>query len=513
MRLDRRTKRRQMIVSVVIAIFIYFGSSVVISRILSYQLWQQTTVEASRMLASANEIKDEIILSLTNLNILPFEQCSDENLLEMRKTLFRSQYIKDVGYFTNGDLVCTTGLGQLDVPFKDRTPPNFVTEDGIEYWSFEHLIFFDQEHSALIARYQNYNVVVEPTTFGHLVSEDYEWEMFFNGNNQTYTWAGQEGVADEARKEQPMSLMSPALVSVIKCNSYKRVCVAVKPKLLNRSEYPPLLFELTTLLSICFSVFAYLLVHKYFRVQWTPIKRVQRGLASNQFYCLYQPIVELKSGKIIGVEMLARFEDQYGSLTPDEFIPLISQLNKTWQFTEQVMLKAMQETVPISHSGFKLSMNIYPQDIANGNVESLLELSAFNDFPGKIMLEVTESEYLEGDGACNTLSQLQKQGVDIAIDDFGTGYSNLNQLRKINSQVLKIDRSFVIDVEDGAIRSSLIQHIVDIARAENMLLVAEGVETSVQHQALAKMGIEYAQGWAFGRPMSYEKLVRLLIEE
>ncbi|MDC2890698.1 EAL domain-containing protein [Psychrosphaera algicola] len=98
----------------------------------------------------------------------------------------------------------------------------------------------------------------------------------------------------------------------------------------------------------------------------------------------------------------------------------------------------------------------------------------------------------------------------MAVDDFGTGYSNLKQLRDISCDTLKIDRSFISEMEDGSIRSTLIPHIVDIAKQLNLKIVAEGVENEMQRSALLDEGVEFAQGWLFGKAMPMAELLALI---
>ncbi|MBW3698502.1 EAL domain-containing protein [Vibrio sp. T187] len=504
---------RELSISMTITALIFLASSIAISQIFAYQILQRTKIEAEHILGFATQTRDEITTSLSTLNNLKLSECTEQNLLEMRKVLFRSQFIKDIGFFIENDLVCTTGLGMLKVPFKDAVAADIVSDDGIEYWHLQKLLFFNQEHSGLIARKTNYNVVIDPEFITNLLGKEYRWEMYFQGANERYSWAGEQGIADNVTAMDSFNYWGGSTVAVTLCDDGGRLCVAVKPKLLRNSQHPPLLIELTLVVSICLAIFGYLLSRKYYRLQRTTTARVKRALVEQSFYCVYQPIVDLEDGSTVGAEMLARVEDKYGAMTPDEFIPVISKLDKTWQFTEYLMKTAMTEMNELVDAKFKLSMNVYPKDIASSEVEKVTQLTEFKNFRGAVTLEVTESEYLEGEGASYTISQLQSHGIDIAIDDFGTGYSNLNQLRKINSQVLKIDRSFVIDMEDGAIRSSLIQHIVDIARSERMRLVAEGVETAVQHQALKQMGIEYGQGWAFGKPMRIAEFTKYLNQD
>ena len=115
---------------------------------------------------------------------------------------------------------------------------------------------------------------------------------------------------------------------------------------------------------------------------------------------------------------------------------------------------------------FKLNVNIFPSDINKKSILELISKGKVSEFDRVLVLEVTEGEELEDSSSLNQLRALREEGVQIAIDDFGTGYSNLHQLRKMNAHILKIDRSFIQEMEGASIRSSLIEHIVAIAKQE-----------------------------------------------
>ena len=159
---------------------------------------------------------------------------------------------------------------------------------------------------------------------------------------------------------------------------------------------------------------------------------------------------------------------------------------------------------------FKVNINFFARDIDNGRVLAI-KAHPLNTLKNiNLVVEVTESEQLASSSSKNTLKSLTESGFQVAIDDFGTGYSNLGQLRQFTCHTLKIDRSFVSEMEDGSIRSSLIPHVVDIAKNINVNIVAEGIENDKQRVALLDAGIAFGQGYHFGKPMSLNKLISQL---
>ena len=129
-----------------------------------------------------------------------------------------------------------------------------------------------------------------------------------------------------------------------------------------------------------------------------------------------------------------------------------------------------------------------------------------NEEEFKLVLEITEDEQIATQSAVRHIKALKRKGFLFAVDDFGVGYSNLSQLKSLNCDHLKIDRSFVMEMEDNSIRSSLIPHIVNIAEGLDLALIAEGVENQEQSKQLQGLTIGFGQGWLYGKPQTVESL-------
>lgn len=159
---------------------------------------------------------------------------------------------------------------------------------------------------------------------------------------------------------------------------------------------------------------------------------------------------------------------------------------------------------------FKVSFNLFPQNIRFDAVHSLvserLQELARRDL--QIDLEVIEQNY--DASLIAEVGKLKAAGYLVSVDDFGTGFSNLGSVKKLSPSFLKIDKSFVYDMEDASVRSSLIPEIVGIARAVGAQVVAEGVENALQAERLRAHGVQYAQGYYFARPLPIEEFVAFL---
>lgn len=502
---DQRLFLKAFAISFVISLLSYFS----IQGTVNYYLWLEQNDDAESVLETIGNVHSEVIDVLTRLNRLNLRSCSEEHNLMMRKLLFTSDYVKDIGYLEKQTLFCTTGKGKLSPPFVGGATPHLETKTGFKFWRHVKLIILDNTYDSLVIRKGNYNVVLDEGALRELIDDRFLWELVYLRNNKPVYFDGLEGLYAKPLPNTLDFLTGEDHNIVKHCDTVSRFCLAIKydPEKTDSDSVVLQVFTIAT--SLLIGLFAYMISAKWLRYLSSKLYRIRKAIKQDSFHCVYQPIVDLKTSKMIGVEMLARFTDRQGSIYPTEFIPIIIQTGQTWKFTQNMMKKAISELHQIEGLSidFKLNVNIFSTDV---NQKSVLELTTEESeysFKGVLVLEVTESEELEDSSALHKLRVLRDKGIQIAIDDFGTGYSNLHQLRKMNAHCLKIDRSFIQEMEDASIRSSLIEHIVAIAKQENLLLVAEGIENSIQHRILTEMGVEYGQGWAFSKELPLAELI------
>jgi diguanylate cyclase (GGDEF)-like protein/PAS domain S-box-containing protein len=236
---------------------------------------------------------------------------------------------------------------------------------------------------------------------------------------------------------------------------------------------------------------------------------LRRALERGELRVHYQPIVELASGKALGVEALVRWEHrERGMVPPSEFIPLAEETGLVvplghWVLDEACRaLSALPEkiTLSVNLSGRQLLQPEFCDELKEMLARSRID-------PSRLRLELTES-MLIGNGAAAraALTQLRGTGVRLCIDDFGTGYSSLSYLHELPIDSLKIDRSFVGAMGDDERKIKIVQSIVVLGKALGIDVVAEGVETAEQVDLLRQLGCELAQGYFFARPLPLEQL-------
>jgi EAL domain-containing protein (putative c-di-GMP-specific phosphodiesterase class I) len=241
---------------------------------------------------------------------------------------------------------------------------------------------------------------------------------------------------------------------------------------------------------------------------------IKRG----EFRALYQPIVELESGRLMGTEALIRWQHpRDGLISPAAFLPIAEDSGVIVDIDRWILREACSESVRWRRTGLerRLQMNVnlsaaslQRQDLVKA-ISSTLS-STWAD-PRDIVFEITESVLVRDiETAVRRLNELKALGVRIAIDDFGTGYSSLNYLRRFPIDILKIDKSFVDGVARGPEDASFAAAIITLAEQLHLSTVAEGVETEAQRLALVALGAQDAQGFLFSRPVSADQMLDLV---
>jgi diguanylate cyclase (GGDEF)-like protein len=240
---------------------------------------------------------------------------------------------------------------------------------------------------------------------------------------------------------------------------------------------------------------------------------IRQAIAEGAFELHYQPIVNLGSNEIVGCEALLRWNHPVrGMISPAEFIPIAEETGLILQIGDWVLTTACAEATNWP-PGIKLAINVSPVQFRShafslkvANALATTGLSA-----GRLELEITEAVLIRDDEAALAMLQhLRAIGVHIALDDFGTGYSSLSYLQRFPFDKIKIDRCFVNDIAEAEGSSSIVQAVINIARARNMTTTAEGVETERQRDMLLGFGCTEMQGYLFSPAMPVAKIRMLL---
>jgi EAL domain-containing protein (putative c-di-GMP-specific phosphodiesterase class I) len=245
-------------------------------------------------------------------------------------------------------------------------------------------------------------------------------------------------------------------------------------------------------------------------------RRLRKAIERNQLRLEYQPKADMRTGTIVGVEALARWQPPRGSLVaPAEFIPRAERSGPTIQaLTEWTLSAAMQQAREWQLEGHRLTVavNISPRSILDATLsETIAKLLARWDVaPALIQLELTETAVFgiaDPARVTSTLRELSDMGLLLALDDFGTGYSSLARLRDLPIDKVKIDKSFVMQMDEHPHDALIVRSVIALAKSLGLRVVAEGVEREPVWRRLTDLGCDIAQGNYLSRPLEPAPLI------
>jgi diguanylate cyclase (GGDEF)-like protein/PAS domain S-box-containing protein len=237
---------------------------------------------------------------------------------------------------------------------------------------------------------------------------------------------------------------------------------------------------------------------------------LRQALYRDELRLLYQPIVDVLTGAVLGCEALVRWHHvERGVVSPTVFIPIAEETGAIVALDRWVLREAcgtaaqMRTLIP----DFRIAVNLSPRDLRETDFPDVVAaVLAEHDLPSRaLVVEVTESVATD-DTVLPVLERLCALGVGVAVDDFGIGYSSLSYLKRLPVTALKIDRAFIRDVADDAYDQAIVGSIVTVAKALGLQITAEGLETAEQVAFVASLGCEEGQGFRFAAPLSYERL-------
>src|SRR6056297_102372 len=240
---------------------------------------------------------------------------------------------------------------------------------------------------------------------------------------------------------------------------------------------------------------------------------IRQALDSQQFTLYYQPKIETASGRVCRVEALVRWEREGKVISPADFIPVAEESGLIFPLGRQILIQACNEICDLHHRGFpeiSVAINISGKQFQDASLQNQIQdvIHETGINPEKVNIEITENIAISDiESALHMIDELADMGVKTSIDDFGTGYSSLSYIKRFNSHVLKIDKSFIDDIPIEQADQAIVQAIVSMSHAVGMEVVAEGVETKAQVEYLKAVGCDYIQGYYYSKPFPITELI------
>jgi EAL domain-containing protein (putative c-di-GMP-specific phosphodiesterase class I) len=240
---------------------------------------------------------------------------------------------------------------------------------------------------------------------------------------------------------------------------------------------------------------------------------VRRAFGEDEFFPLFQPLVDLQTGHLVSFEVLARWNHaQLGLIPPDAFIPIIQKSGLINTFTQKILRKAFA-AAPLLPSPIMLSVNLAPCQLLDSTLPGQIRGAAEQcGFPlDRLTIEVTEGALLDDIPHAQEVSHaLKAMHCRLSLDGFGTRNSSLNHIQDLPFDELKVDRSFVHAMTQSRARTRIVGAVIGMGKGFGLTTVAEGVETEEQAAMLNWIGCDRVQGWLYGRPAPAHEIPRML---
>ncbi|WP_233982675.1 EAL domain-containing protein [Pectobacterium versatile] len=465
----------------------------------------------------------KIILQATSaLDILEQKfppYCDDLHLGLLRKIAYDNDYIQDVVYIDGNRLRCSSMMSEINSMFLPS--PDFHYKNNYNIWykiesplnrnkpmiyvgATRHLVVLNPRSFLDVPSY-SYNIqyaLLEKNKgdgrviLSDLMSDDIYSRLVVGDNNPERFYIGDKYYVLKPLPDSDLALVVSADQST-SLSFYLKIFFSALPIFL--------------LLSLVLSI---LISKKSLTIQ-SPLYVLRQALRQKEFELHYQPIIELKTAQVVGCEALIRWRHADGRLImPDSFIPMIRQVGLMKELTLYVIDEALQTACILKNRDPEMfvSINLEAAEFEDISIFNyLVERIATHDLEGKnINVELTESSMIEPQKAGLMVELYQQKGIDVAIDDFGTGYAGLSYLERVKANTLKIDKSFVWNINNNSPTDIVLSHIVSMAHCLNQQIVAEGVETPIQEAYLKSLGVAYVQGWLYSKALTQEALIAFL---
>jgi sensor c-di-GMP phosphodiesterase-like protein len=500
--LRRRRILAEALLAALVGVALLFGS-------VAWLLWNESVTSeeayAGGLAASLGGRTEHIFLDtrdlLAHFDQLEAERCSPAHLRAMQDAAISRPYIRAIGYWQAAERLCGVGFvggAGIKPPRADRIYDNGV----VAWWPSAQTRVGDVE--LFLMRYGDHDVAIDPRLLLDLGPMQHR---------QAGLWVEGLRMASsplDATLPEPDSVRIGVaidrdhnrVVSHFQRNSVLPIdVVAIEPLDNFWQRHAPLL---ATGLALALGLVAawIVVILRVSRRELSLAAELREALAADRVRVHYQPVIELKTGRCVGAEALARWVRENGeAVGPEVFIPVAEEAGLVQDVTVAVLRTTVRELRELltSFPDISINLNLAPEDLRNDRIglELARSLAAAHLPPGSLKLEITERALINSDTSRQLIREFRQRGHQVAIDDFGTGYSSLSYLQSFELDVLKIDKSFVDAIGTEAATSQVIVHVIGMAQSLGLDTVAEGVESRAQVEWLLAHGVTHGQGYLF----------------
>jgi sensor c-di-GMP phosphodiesterase-like protein len=507
--------RRREKVMIGVSFAAFAGVVVLLSTVIWY-LWSES-IQAEEQVVSnlasslgnrTEEIFFDTQMLLQRFDELPQRRCSVQHLRALQDAAVSRPYLRAIGHWQANERLCGVGFLQAQELKPERADK--IYDSGLIAWWPSAKTEVGGVRLFLM-RFGNHDAAIDPRgliDIGPL--QDRQAGLWVEGLRLT-------AQPDTARLPEPSSIPigltfdragGRTISRFSRSGTLPIEVIAIEPLENFFGRYAVTLAVGTGAGLVLLMVWLYALM-RYTRHRLSMSTLLRQAIARGRLHARYQPVVELKSGKVVGAEALARWTMEGGeSIRPDVFIPLAEKEGLIADLTLSMLAAPLRELrgLLLALPQLSVNINLSPSDLLDDRFATALEAGlALHGLPSRaIKLEITERALVNTDTARGMIRRLREKGHEVAVDDFGTGFSSLSYLSSFELDVLKIDKSFVDAIGTGAATSHVIVHVIEMARSLGLKTVAEGVETEEQRKWLIEHGVDFGQGYLYSAPLTAE---------
>jgi sensor c-di-GMP phosphodiesterase-like protein len=471
------------------------------------------TSYADDLLLRAVTIAREMDNSLDEANRMTAVPCSAEDIAKLRQIAFTTRFVKDVGRLIGGKLACSSFLGVLSVPVGEKAP-DLVTGTGRKLW-VSVALQLGAGINAMVVEAGTSNVVVDPAAFLDLERPPFRYSIAIVDPSHRLvlrSW-GKRLVSDETLIAGDTSFQNADDLISVRCSAAYSICgVAALDRSEATARQAPFVYGFIGFGGVAGGFLAIMATIMQ-RRQKPLLTRLTEALKAEELTIVYQPIVDLHTGRMVSAEALVRWTDRKGNtIAPDIFVLAAEEAGIAGEITAYALRKVTSEAGRFlrDNPDLRITVNMVAADLDNAGFYTELDscIRAAGISANQIGLELTERSAAELDIAVSAIARLQNLGHRVYLDDFGTGYSSLSNLQELNVDTIKIDRAFTSTVGTASVKVSLVPQILDMARALDLCVVVEGIETKEQLDYFAAVRPPCGgQGWFISPPLTLAQLV------
>jgi sensor c-di-GMP phosphodiesterase-like protein len=456
---------------------------------------------------------------LKQMNHSPYPYCSEAEIAYFRKLIFQTDYLRDSGRMRDGKIDCSATLSAADLA-KAQLRPAYSLPNGMKVVMATGLLQVRDQITLGTQDGTSYVVVnsgasrrLDTTPLPFLVTITHTADQ---RTGRLFSVAPQAGDAeftsDGMSRRGDTLYFTHCIPEAFSCAT----TLITIPEAL-RADRTQL--WICVLIGGLMGTFLGLLLSLFYRRNRSMEQQLRRAIRDDKLKVVYQPIVCLPSGRIVGSEALARWTDEDGfAVGPDIFIKMAETCGFVGEITRLVVRHALNDFAEVlrAHPDFHLSINVAAADLADPGFLTMLEgeLERTGVRAESLSIEITESSTARHQTAIATIQRLHERGHSVHIDDFGTGYSSLSYLHDLAISAIKIDRSFTQAIGTEAVTLSILPQIMAMADSLHLQVIVEGIETSQQAGYFSSESNPIlGQGWLFGRPVAPDVFAHLLEEQ